>query len=326
MHETSNPNKAFHLESNNIQYNKMLYFCEKAAKSNANVLLVGESGSGKEVAARYIHYYSKRKENPLISINCSSYTETLLESELFGHEEGAFTGASRMKQGKIETAHNGTLFLDEIGDLSLTTQVKLLRTIEQKKIQRLGSNKERAVDFRLISATNIDIATAVANRDFREDFFYRINTIVIPVPALRDRKEDLDGLIDFMMKRAQKEHGIVIHSIESSVSKFLKDYHYPGNIRELKNIIDRMVILSDNGRITEDGLPIMYDIEANDNSRNHYHFNDLISFKSYQHQSEAAYLEWVLAQFDGNVGRASEALDISSRQLFNKVKTYGLKD
>lgn len=319
------PNKIYHLNSQNEQYNKMLYFCEKAAKSNANVLLIGESGSGKEVAARYIHYYSRRKDMPLVSINCSSYTDTLLESELFGHEEGAFTGAIRMKKGKIETAHKSSLFLDEIGDLSLTTQVKLLRTIEQKKIQRLGSNKELNVDFRLISATNIDIANAVANKDFREDFFYRINTIVIPVPALRERKEDLEALIDFMLERAQNEHEIAIHSIDPLVKKFLLSYHYPGNIRELKNIIDRMVVLSDNGVITEDGLPIMYDIEANDHSINHYSFNKLIEMKAFQHQSESMYLAWVLDQFDYNVAKAAEVLNISARQLFNKIKTYGLK-
>lgn len=304
----------------------MLYFCEKAAKSNANVLLIGESGSGKEVAAKYIHHYSKRKENQLISINCSSYTDTLLESELFGHEEGAFTGAVKMKKGKIETAHNGTLFLDEIGDLSLTTQVKLLRTIEQKKIQRLGSNDERNVDFRLISATNIDLKTAVATHKFREDFFYRINTIVIPVPALRERREDLEALIDYMLMRSQEEHGIEIHNILPSVTKFLKDYHYPGNIRELKNIIDRMVVLSDNGVITEDGLPIMFDIEASNNHQNHYHFGELKTLKSFQQDSESLYLEWVLSLYDGKVQKASEALNITSRQLFNKIKAYGLKD
>lgn len=320
------PNEVFYLKSHNEHYKKMLYFCEKAAKSNANVLLIGESGSGKEVAARVIHHYSHRKNQPLVSINCSSYTDTLLESELFGHEIGSFTGAVKMKKGKIETAHKSTLFLDEIGDLSLTTQVKLLRTIEQKKIQRLGSNNELDVDFRLITATNIDIANAVANKEFREDFFYRINTIVIAVPALRERKEDLDDLIDFMLTRAQEEHNITIHSIEAKVKKFLTTYHYPGNIRELKNIIDRMVVLSDKGIITEDGLPIMYDIEANDHTKNHYNFNQLLEMKAFQHQSESEYLTWVLNHFNQNVAKSAEALNISSRQFFNKIKSYGLKD
>jgi transcriptional regulator with PAS, ATPase and Fis domain len=304
----------------------MLQLCEKAAKSNANVLLIGESGSGKEVAAHYIHHHSKRQQQALVSINCSSYTETLLESELFGHEEGAFTGAIKMKKGKIETAHGGTLFLDEIGDLSLTTQVKLLRTIEQKNIQRLGSNKELAVDFRLISATNIDIATAVSNRAFREDFFYRINTIVIPVPSLKERPEDLEDLINFMLKKSQEEHGIEINAIVDPVEKFLRAYHYPGNIRELKNVIDRMVVLSEQGVITEDGLPIMYDIQASDNKKNNYNFDQLLTLKAFKSESESHYLKWVLDLYDGNVARASEVLDMSSRQLFNKVKDYGLKD
>ena len=153
--------KSYHLKSKSPLYNKMLHLCQKAAKSNANVLLIGESGSGKEVAAHCLHYKSNRSEKPFVSINCTSYTQSLLESELFGYEAGAFTGATKTKKGKIETSNTGTLFLDEIGDLSLLTQVKLLRTIEQKKIQRLGSNKELDVDFRLISATNIDVSNAI---------------------------------------------------------------------------------------------------------------------------------------------------------------------
>jgi len=317
--------KSYNLKSKSPLYNKMLDLCQKTAKSDANVLLIGESGSGKEVAAHYLHYNSKRSEKPFISINCTSYTESLLESELFGYEAGAFTGATKTKNGKIETSNTGTLFLDEIGDLSLLTQVKLLRTIEQKKIQRLGSNKELDVDFRLISATNIDVSNAIKENRFREDFFYRISTIVIKVPALRERKEDLKDLTDYMIAKSQREHQIEITGIEPRVKNFLIEYDYPGNIRELKNIVDRMVVLSENGVITEDGLPIMHSMKSSTNQSNTYAFKELLRYKDFKDQSEKAYFEWALSRFNGNVNQTANAIQISSRQLFNKIKQYGLK-
>ncbi len=315
----------YNLKSKSPLYLKMLHLCQKASNSNANVLLIGESGSGKEVAAHYLHYNSKRKEKPFVSINCTSYTESLLESELFGYEAGAFTGATKTKSGKIETANTGSLFLDEIGDLRLLTQVKLLRTIEQKKIQRLGSNIELDVDFRLISATNINVCDAVNQNKFREDFFYRISTIVIKVPALRERREDLRDLIDYMLVKSQHEHQIEISHIEPHVMEFLMNYNYPGNIRELKNIIDRMVVLSDDGIISDDGLPIMHSIKSSTNQCNTYNFKNFIDYKDFKNQSEKAYLEWVLGQFNGNVNKTAEAIHMSSRQLFNKINQYGLK-
>lgn len=316
---------SYNLQSKSPLYLKMLRLCQKASKSNANVLFIGESGSGKEVAAHYLHYNSKRKNNPFVSINCTSYTESLLESELFGYEAGAFTGASKAKRGKIETANTGSLFLDELGDLQLLTQVKLLRTIEQKKIQHLGSNKEIDVDFRLISATNTDISEAIAQNKFREDFFYRISTIVIKVPALRERKEDLKDLVDYMLAKGQHEHQIKITSIEPQVKKFLIDYNYPGNIRELKNIVDRMIVLSDDGVITEDGLPLMHSIKSSTTSCNTYNFKNFIDYKDFKTQSEKAYFEWILGEFGGNVNQTAKAIHLSSRQLFNKINQYNLK-
>ncbi len=322
MIENKNPLEQFHFKSNNPQYLKMLYYCEKAAKSNSNILLIGESGAGKEIAARYIHFHSQRKDDVLVSMNCSSYTESLLESELFGYEEGAFTGAHKSKKGKIETSDKGTLFLDEIGDLSLLTQVKLLRTIENKMIQRIGSNTEDTVDFRLISATNIDLAEAVTNHKFREDFFYRISTIVIRVPSLRERKEDLEDLIEYMLKKSQEEHEIVIHEMCPEAREFLMNYSYPGNIRELKNLLDRMVVLSHEGVITRDGLPIMHSVKATDTSTNHHHFNELVSMKTYKKDAEAKYLAWVLNQFNGNVSDTAKALDVTPRYVQYKIKEY----
>ncbi|GAA0179828.1 hypothetical protein SH2C18_26340 [Clostridium sediminicola] len=307
------------------KFQRMLYLCEKVAKTNVNVLLIGESGSGKEVAAKYIHYCSKRNHNPLIIMNCSSYTDNLLESELFGHEEGAFTGAIKAKRGKIEMADKSTLFLDEIGDLNLVTQIKLLRTLETKKIQRVGSNKETEINFRLITATNIDMKKAVLDEKVREDFFYRISTVVIKVPSLRDRREDLEDLIDFMLEKSQEENEIQIHDIEPQVKEFLLQYEYPGNLRELKNILDRMVVLSENGVITENGLPIMHSIKPDKENVQQNEFKKVIPLRKYKQETEKNYLAWVLKRYNGNVSKASKDLNISSRQLFNKINEYDLR-
>ena len=316
--------KNYSLVSNNQEYQKMLYFCEKAATTNANVLLIGESGTGKEVAAKYIHLCSQRNTKPFVAVNCSSFSDTLLESELFGYDQGAFTGANKSRIGRFEIANKGTLFLDEIGDVSLTTQVKLLRAIENKTIQRLGSNDEKIIDFRLISATNKILKEEVINDNFREDFFYRISTIVIKIPSLRERTEDLEDLIDFFLIKAQKEHGIKINSIDAEVKKFLYSYDYPGNIRELKNILDRMVIFSENGVITKSGIPVIFSIRK-EQPGNINAFNEIIPYKDFKKQSESVYLEWVLRQTNGNVAEASRKLNISSRQLFNKINEYKIK-
>lgn len=305
---------------------EMLYLCEKAAKSNVNVLLIGESGCGKEVAAKYIHNCSKRNNFPLIAINCSSYTENLLESELFGHEEGSFTGAIKTKKGKIEISDKGTLFLDEIGDVNLVTQIKLLRTLETKKIQKVGSNKEIDINFRLITATNMDMTKAILNGKIREDFFYRISTVVIKIPSLRERKEDLDDLINFLLEKSQEENEINIHDIDPVVKKFLYEYEYPGNIRELKNILDRMVVLSEDGVITKNGLPIIHSIKPEIKNVKQNSFDKVITLKEYKHETEKSYLKWVLQQYNGNVANASKDLNISARQLFNKIKEYGLRE
>lgn len=315
------------LDSTNESYNKMLSHCEKVAKSKANILLTGESGTGKEVAAKYIHLCSPRSTNSFVAVNCSAFTETLLESELFGHEQGSFTGAMKTKQGRFEYANNGTLFLDEVGDINLTTQVKLLRVLETKRVERLGSNLEKLIDFRLISATNKDLFTEIINRNFREDFFYRISSIVIHVPSLKERREDLKKLINYFLEKSQEENDIKINGIEHEAENFLYSYEYPGNIRELKSIIDRMVVLSVDGRITKDGIPILYNIrkKANELSHEKTNFDKVSTFKDFKNETESKYIRWVLEQTGGNVAEAARQLDISSRQLFNKINKYDIK-
>lgn len=316
--------KQFHLETKSPVFRQALEFCERVADSHANVLLTGESGCGKEVASRYIHACGRRSSQNFVAVNCSAFTETLLESELFGHEQGSFTGASKTHPGKFELSNHGTLFLDEIGDLSFTTQIKLLRALETKQIERIGSNTTREIDFQLICATNQDLPSKIKNHEFREDFFYRISTIVIKIPALRERREDLPALIDFFFRKLQKENGIAIHTLDNAVKDFLFEYNYPGNIRELRNIIERMVVLSHNGTVTKETLPILYNLGASA-SENQETFSSIIPWKDYKAKTEKEYLSWVLNQLDGNVAEASRRLGISSRQIFNKIREYNIR-
>lgn len=317
--------KEYQLSSKNKSFNKMINLCKKVANTNVNILLVGESGSGKEVAAKLIHEHSKRSNKPFIPVNCSAFTQGLLESELFGYEKGSFTGADKSRIGRFELAHKGTLFLDEIGDISTHTQVKLLRTIETKTIQRIGSSKDISIDFRLISATNKDLAQEYRENNFRDDFIYRISTIVIKVPSLRNRREDLKDLINFFLDKSGKEHDICIKGISSKSENFLYTYDYPGNIRELKNIIDRMVVFSENGVITEDGIPVLYNISRSNKAPFFDTYGDVLPFKEFKVISETHYLTWVLKECNGNIALAARKLNISTRHLFNKIRDYNIK-
>ncbi|MSU00697.1 sigma-54 interaction domain-containing protein [Tissierella pigra] len=323
--EINNIKKNFFLNTKSPAFAESLRYCEKVANSNANVLLIGESGTGKEVASQYIHACSPRASNNMVTVNCSAFTETLLESELFGYEQGAFTGALKSKKGKFELAHEGTLFLDEIGDTSLLTQVKLLRVIETKEFERIGSNTPMLIDFRLICATNNDLEENILNNTFREDFFFRISTIAIRIPPLRERKEDLMDMVQFFLKQACVENKCEISYIEPEVNEFLYNYDYPGNIRELKNTIDRLVVLSENGIIRKDDLPILYAIGKHKSGFSTNRFESIVPLKDFRKDTETKYLQWVLDEVNGNVAEASRRLDISTRQLFNKINEYGLQ-
>jgi len=320
--------ESFYLTTKSPAYQKVLRDCELVASSQANILIVGKSGVGKDIIAQYIHACSDRSAQPFVVVNCNAYSDTLQESELFGHERGAFTGALTFREGRFEQAHTGTLFIDEIGDISLPTQVKLLRAIETKNIERIGSNVSRTINFRLLSATNKDLAVEVCEGRIREDFFYRISTIVIHVPTLQERQEDVPDLIQFFLKAAQKEHGKTITRIEPTVEKFLLQCNYTGNIREMKNVIDRMVVLAENGVMNEDGLPILYDLSRNSLKINPIgkEFSKIIPWKEFKRENESEYLAWVIEQSDGNISRAARSLDMSARQLFNKITEYNLRN
>jgi Nif-specific regulatory protein len=235
---------------------EVLNLAGRVASSNATVLLRGESGTGKELVAKAIHYHSPRAEFPLVKVNCAALPETLLESELFGHEKGAFTGATTRRTGRFEAADKGTMFLDEIGELSSAMQVKLLRVLQEREFERVGGNQTIKTDVRIIAATNRDIEQAIKDGTFREDLYYRLNVVSVVIPPLRERKEDIPGLIDFFTKKYVQENKKNITGISDEARDLFMRYNYPGNVRELENIIERAVVLSKKGIITAADLPI----------------------------------------------------------------------
>ena len=319
-------NGNFMLESRNKKYRQMMALAERAAQSDSNILILGESGTGKEVLASFIHQKSKRKEANFMELNCQALSESILESELFGHEKGAFTGADRRRIGLFEASNGGTLFLDEIGGVSVNLQAKLLKAIENKQIYRLGSSTPINVDFRLITATNHNLRKDMGDGSFRDDLFYRISTIVLELPPLRERPEDIPLFIQYFFDKYQREMNKRITDVENSVKELLTGYSYPGNVRELKNIIERLVVLSEKGEIREAYLPS--DVVKNQRTARQVQSEAMdltISLKEYRGKVEKAYIASLLERYPKDMNKVAEILDISRRQLFNKLVEYELK-
>lgn len=310
--------KHLYTSKNRIMQN-VFELVDRVANSNANILITGESGVGKEIIAQLIHEKSNRFNMPFIPVNCQYYSHNLIESELFGHEKGSFTGATSKRIGRLEESSGGTIFLDEIGDMELSTQIKLLRVLETKKIERIGSNKIIDVDFRLVSATNKNLNNAVCDGTFREDLLYRINTIEIKVPSLRQRKEDLEELIYFFINMFNKEMSRGIKTIEDETKTYLLNYNYPGNIRELKNMIERMVVLSNDGVLRR-----KIDNEKN-TLDNTIIKEEIVTYKEARKDFEIKYINNVLKICNNNITHAADLMGISRRQLFNKISEYKLK-
>lgn len=319
-------NDKFLLDTKNYNFRKIIKIAQKAASADVNVLITGESGTGKEVMARFIYENSKRKNEKFVAVNCQSLSSSLLESELFGHEKGSFTGATNRRIGRFEEAHGATLFLDEVGEIDLNTQVKLLRVLENRTIEKIGSNKPIDVDFRLICATNKDIREAIENKEFREDLFYRINTISIHLPSLKERKEGLPMLINFFLKKSSAKYNKKIVKVEGDVMNYLLNYEYKGNIRELKNILDRLVVLSDNGIIRKELVSTNVLDNKEDECSNFLKLEDIKPLKEIKQEAEANYIKKVLDRFNGNITKSAEYLEISRRQLFNKIVEYNVKE
>lgn len=313
------------LSTKSEKFANILELAEKVARTDANVLILGESGVGKEIITKFIHQKSERADNIMVSVNCHALPEGLLEAELYGHEKGSFTGSLSTRKGRFEAAEGGTLFLDEIGDIPLSTQVKILRSIENKEIERIGSNLPIKVDFRLICATNKDLNEEIAQKNFREDLYYRISTVTIEIPPLRDRKEDLPMLIDFFVKRSQEELKKKINHIDADLMNVLMEYNYPGNIRELRNIIERLIVMAEGDEITLRDAE-KYSIFSNVRESNlDIEYSKDISLKEVRAIAERKHIIDVLKANNFNMEMASQILQISSRQLYNKIKEYDIK-
>ena len=285
----------------------------EVAKTDSSVLITGETGTGKELIAKAIHAKSNRAQYPFIAINCGAMSDSLLESELFGHQKGAFTGAIHSRKGFLEVASGGTLFLDEIGEISPRMQVDLLRVLEEKQITRIGSSEPIEVDFRLVSATRQDLEKAITNGSFREDFYYRINVIHLHVPPLRRRKEDIPLLMHHFLEKYSQETAKRVDHISRDTLGQLKRYDWPGNVRELENAIERAVVLSKSRTLNTADFPFL---ETSRPIR-----TGALSLK----EMEIEYIRDVLQKSDWNITHAAKVLDVNRVTLHKKIKRYNLK-
>ncbi|MCJ7715784.1 MAG: sigma-54 dependent transcriptional regulator, partial [Anaerolineales bacterium] len=284
---------------------------ERVAQSSSPVIITGESGTGKELIARAIHSNSQRKFSPLVSVHCGSLTESLLESELFGHEKGAFTGAMFNRKGRFEMADGGTIFLDEIATISSKMQIELLRVLETKSFVRVGGNKEINSDFRVICATNKDLKKMVESGTFREDLYYRLNVVNIRIPPLRERKEDIPKLVDYFINMYCTSMSRNIIPIDQAALKRIEQYDFPGNVRELENMIERAIVVGNEKQIRLKDLPLEKEITSN-------------SFESLD-DLEKKYIQQVLNKYDWNISRCAKILKVDRVTLYNKIKKYKLK-
>ena len=291
---------------------------KKAAGSRSTVLLLGESGTGKEVFARAIHKWSERRREPFIAINCVGLSKDLLESELFGHEKGAFTGAHQLKKGKMELADGGTLFLDEVGDVSPELQTKLLRFLQEREFERVGGTQLIAVDVRVIAATNRDLSSAIKDGRFREDLYYRLNVIPIALPPLRKRKEDIPILARYFLRRFAAETKRTFGEITADAEAKLVAYAWPGNVRELGNVIERAAVLGDGPEITGEDLPLHIADTVTASMVNGLSYRDAVD------AARAGIVRKALAHTNGNRAAAARILGLHKTHLLNLIKSLGI--
>ncbi|MFN8255651.1 MAG: sigma-54 dependent transcriptional regulator [Bacteroidales bacterium] len=290
---------------------KVLSEVASIAPSSSSVIITGESGTGKELIARAIHSNSPRKYFPMVSVHCGALTESLLESELFGHEKGAFTGAILDRKGRFEMANGGTIFLDEIATISTKMQIELLRVLETKKFTRVGGNKEISSDFRVICATNKDLAKMVEKGSFREDLYYRLNVVNIEIPPLRERKEDIRLLAEHFIGKYCKAMSKNLVTIDHAALKRLENFEFPGNVRELENMIERAIVVGNGREIKLKDLPIEKDIPTS-------------GIESLD-ELEKKHILQILKKYNWNISRTAKALNVDRVTLYNKIKKHGLK-
>lgn len=289
----------------------------KIGKTESSVLITGETGTGKEVIAHTIHMNSARADKPFICVNCGAINENLIESELFGSEKGAYTGAERQRIGKFEAANGGTIFLDEIGELSLNMQVRLLRVLQEKEFNRVGGVATIKSDFRLITATNKDLKEEIKNNSFRDDLYYRISIVPINIPPLRERKADIKPLCDYFVEYYSGELNKKIEPIDDEILELFRNYEWPGNVRELRNIIERMVVLAEDGALAISAIPEEI-ISASANIEEE-------SLKGKTRAFEKKYIVEILEKYNGNVAKAAEEMQIAKKNLYRKLNEYDIK-
>jgi two-component system, NtrC family, response regulator PilR len=307
---------------------KIFNLVEKVAKSKATVLITGESGTGKELIAKAIHFNGARKNYPFVSVNCGAMPESLLESELFGHEKGAFTSADSLKLGLMESATKGSFFLDEVGDAPLSIQVKLLRVLQENEITRLGSTKSIPVDLRIIAATNSNLTELVEKKLFREDLFYRLNVIPIHLPPLRERKEDIPDLVEFFINKYNAQHNkAYIQGIDSDALIVFERYSWPGNVRELENVIERAVVLESENRIRKSSLPdeLLGQLSPDKIQVPDLDYNNIDLEKTLD-QIEKKMITNALMRSDGIINKAAKNLNLSFRSMRYRIEKHKLKN
>jgi transcriptional regulator with PAS, ATPase and Fis domain len=299
-----------------------LIIADKASTTTSTVLIRGESGTGKELVAKAIHNNSSRKDKPFVRINCAAIPENLFESELFGYEKGAFTGAAKSKPGKFNIANEGTIFLDEIGDMPKSMQVKLLRVIQEREFESVGGILTQTVDVRIIAATNRALEKMIETGEFREDLYYRLNVITIPLPPLRKRKEDINPLVDTFIDRISKRLNKPVKSIDSECQQFFQSYHWPGNIRELENIIERAINLCDESIITTKDLPMyITNIKQKNGSLiNIREDGELRKLEDYEKE-----IITIAMKKYKSYNMAGKALGLTHRTVALKCKKYGIE-
>ena len=294
-----------------------------AAPTNAWILITGENGTGKELVARTIHQMSHRADKPLIDVNCAAIPDELIESELFGHEKGAFTGASNRKRGKFEVANSGTIFLDEIGDMSLKTQAKILRILQEQKFERVGGTRTLTVNVRVIAASNKDLEREIEKGAFREDLYYRLNVIPIEVPPLRNRTEDIPLLVETFLKEFSEEGHCGLKTVTPRAIEHLKLYRWPGNVRELKNLVERLAIMTESEVIDEADIPSSY--KRKDTMTLEAGILDVDSLKEAKKEFEKMYILRRLSENENNISQTADSIGVERSHLHKKIKAFGLR-
>jgi two-component system nitrogen regulation response regulator NtrX len=315
--------KSYRIVGQSPPIQTLLDAIKKAGPTNGWVLIQGENGTGKELVAREIHRLSPRSVRAFVDVNCAAIPENLIESELFGYEKGAFTGATAQKKGKFELASGGTLFLDEIGDMSLPTQAKVLRVLQEKKLQRVGGTKDIPVDVRVIAASNKDLAELIRKKEFRDDLFYRLNVIPITVPPLRDRITDIPLLMDHFIEDLAAHDGLKPKAFTADAMEILFGYEWPGNVRELRNLVERLLIMSPDATVSAADIRSVLGASARVRQADRSHSDGSpLTLKEARDSFERDYIQDTLKQCGGNMTRASEILKVDRTSLYRKLKQW----